>query len=53
MSKNWKVEYIDGPGVGYYVIVIGEWEDAISQDSNYDPFETEEAALRFAEENLK
>jgi len=50
---EWRIEYIDGPGEGYYVIVIGNWEDQITNDDNYDPFETEESAEKYARENLQ
>ena len=52
-DKEYRIEYIDGPGEGYYIIVIGDWEDQITNDDNYDPFETEESAERYAKENLQ
>ena len=50
--EKYRIEYIDGPGRGYYVIAIGNWEDVIDSNDSYDPFETEEAARDYAERNL-
>ena len=38
--------------LGTWFIVIGNWEDQITEDDNLDPFETEEDALKYAQENL-
>ena len=46
------IEYIDGPGPGYYVIVIGNWEDQITEDENLDPFWTFEAADEYRKKHL-
>ncbi len=50
--EKYRIEYIDGPGRGYYVIVIGNWESVISNDDNHDPFESELEASTWAMENL-
>ena len=52
MDTEYRIEYIEGPWEGYYIIVIGDWEDQITQDENYDPFETEESAKEYARRNL-
>ena len=52
MNREYRIEYIEGPWDGYYIIVIGNWEDQITEDENYDPFETEESAEEYARRNL-
>jgi len=52
MSNEYRIEYIDGPGRGHYVIVIGNWEKTITQDEHADPFESELEASTWAMENL-
>ena len=51
IGKEWEIVYVDGI-IGYYVIMIGDWEDVIDSNDSYDPFETEEEARDYAERNL-
>jgi len=47
-----KYDIIQNEILGNWIIVIGNWEDQITNDNNADPFETEEEARAFAERNL-
>ena len=46
---RYEIVHIDGI-TDHYVIKIGD--DWIAQNENYDPFETEEEAIEYAERNL-
>ena len=37
MDTEYRIEYIEGPWEGYYIIVIGDWEDQITQDETSTP----------------
>ena len=52
MSKETNIVYIDDI-VSHYVIVIGNWEKVISEDENYDPFDTFEQADEYRKRNLQ
>ena len=47
-----KYDIIQNEILGNWIIVIGNWEDQITENENYDPFETEEEARDYAERNL-
>jgi len=47
-----KYDIIQNEILGNWIIVIGNWEDQITENENYDPFETEEEAIEYAEKNL-
>jgi len=57
-ESDWHIErkkqyqLVQNEILGNWIIVIGNWEDQITNDDNADPFETGEEAIEYAERNL-
>jgi hypothetical protein len=51
MEKQ-KYQIVQNEILGNWIIVIGDWEDQITNDEHLDPFESELEAATWAMENL-
>ncbi len=47
-----KYEIVQNEELGNWIIVVDDYDDQITEDQNLDPFETEEAAIKYMMENL-
>ena len=52
-TMSMKYEIVQNEELGNWIIVVGDYDDQITEDQNLDPFETEESAIKYMMENLK
>ena len=53
MENTMEYEILQNEVLGNWFIVVGDYDDQITEDENLDPFETEESAIKYMMENLK
>ena len=53
MENTMEYEIVQNEVLGNWFIVVGDYDDLITEDENLDPFETEESAIKYMMENLK